>query len=122
MVCYTGKSNQLKPLGDISGVSLSCIAPLSGSFLGDIPMKRIPSTRGKFALVDDEDYEWLMQWKWYAQRGGSTFYAARTVCNDGPRHLIYMHRIIVNCPRNMQVDHVDHNGLDDRKINIINFL
>lgn len=40
-------------------------------------MRQIPLTQGKFAKVDDEDFEWLSQWKWYALKHGNTFFAAR---------------------------------------------
>jgi surfactin synthase thioesterase subunit len=57
-------------------------------------MKQIHLTQGKFALVDDEDFDWLNQWKWHYDKG----YADRTV--DG-KH-IYMHRAIMNTPDNMK--------------------
>jgi len=42
-------------------------------------MKLIPLTKGKFAMVDDEDYDFLMQWKWCAAKNRNTFYARRGV-------------------------------------------
>jgi hypothetical protein len=39
-------------------------------------MKEIPLGNGQFTKVDDEDYEWLNQYKWYAYTvGGKTFAA-----------------------------------------------
>ncbi len=125
MVCYTGKSNQLKPLGDISGVSLSCIAPLSGFFLGDNLVKHIPLTQGKFAIVDDEDYDYLMQWKWFAAKDKNTYYAKRNqvvaeIKFGEKRTTLSMHRIIMKTPIGMEVDHRDHNGINNRKKNMRN--
>ena len=40
-------------------------------------MKRVPLTQGQFALVDDEDYDYLMQWKWHVQKRPHTYYACR---------------------------------------------
>lgn len=71
-------------------------------------MKKIPLTQGKFALVDDEDYEWISQWKWYYHYG----YAIRRT--EGIR----MHRVITNCPDNKIVDHINHNKLDNRRGNL----
>ena len=85
-------------------------------------MKRILLTQGRHATVDDEDYDYLMQWKWYANKIGKTYYAVR---NEPHAHLgwlkgqtIYMHRIILKVSRNNSVDHKNHNGLDNRKCNL----
>jgi len=82
-----------------------------------INMKRIPLTQGKFALVDDEDYDWLMTWKWYANRMGSksTHYAASRTGGK----IIHMHRLLFLYPsNNLIVDHIDHNGLNNQKHNL----
>lgn len=39
-------------------------------------MKTIPLSQGKFAIVDDEDFGWLSQWKWYVSKDGNTYDAA----------------------------------------------
>jgi len=74
----------------------------------------IPLTQGKFAIVDAEDYESLNKYKWYAIRQGNTFYAVR---KQGDRH-IRMHRVITNAPKGLDCDHIDHNGLNNRKRNL----
>lgn len=79
-------------------------------------MKEIKLTQGQVALVDDEDYEYLNQWKWYAQKSRGTFYACRYTKNE----VLIMHRIILNTPFNMEVDHRDHNGLNNQRHNIRN--
>jgi hypothetical protein len=71
-------------------------------------MKTIKLTKGKEAIVDDEDYEFLNQFKWYSSHG----YATRT-----SKH-ITIHRIIMNCPKDMEVDHINCNPLDNRKENL----
>ena len=85
-------------------------------------MKHIPLTQGKFALVDDEDYDWLMQWKWQARKSDRTYYAVRTCLCWLPgvanRHTIRMHRVIMNVPQEMQIDHINHDGLDNCKGNL----
>lgn len=82
-------------------------------------MKSIPLTRGQCALVDDEDFEYLNQWKWYALKSGNTFYAKTNggVRNNKRIHL-QMHRIIMNPPDHLFIDHINHNGLDNRKENL----
>jgi hypothetical protein len=77
--------------------------------------KKIELTRGKVALVSDKDYKWLSQWKWGCIGRG---YAGRFVRIDGRRFLIYMHRLILNPPDGMEVDHVNRNKLDNRRRNL----
>ena len=81
-------------------------------------MKEIKLTQGKVALVDDEDFEYLNQFKWYASKIDNTYYACR--CQRiGKIHKKYMiHRVIMNTPANMVTDHIDHNGLNNQKNNL----
>jgi hypothetical protein len=83
-------------------------------------MKKIPLTQGKFALVDDEDYERLSQYKWYASKGWNTFYANRDIWNSGDKISIPMHREILNLQYHDKkfVDHINQDGLDNRKKNL----
>ncbi len=78
-------------------------------------MKRIPLTKGKEALVDDQDYDYLMQWKWYC---GTNGYACRSV--NGGRSVL-LHRAVFGhahgyLPR--RVDHRNHNPLDCQRRNL----
>lgn len=77
-------------------------------------MKRIPLTKGQYAIVDDEDFEWLSQWKWHALKTSVTYYA----CHRNRQKYLFMHRIITNCPKDSQVDHRNGNGLDNRRDNL----
>lgn len=75
-------------------------------------MKKILLTQGKFALVDDADFEWINQWKWSLLQGK---YAHR---NLGNGKWLRMHRLIVNTPTGMSTDHINGNGLDNRRSNL----
>jgi hypothetical protein len=82
-------------------------------------MKRIKLTQGKYALVDDEDFEWLNQWKWHAFKRPHTFYASRNICSsDGKRGLLLMHRLLTEAPKGREVDHKDGNGLNNQRVNL----
>lgn len=84
-------------------------------------MKKIKLTKGKFAIIDDEDFLWLDQYRWHADAGGNRkiFYARANGINEsGKRCKIHMHRLIMNCPRGMFVDHLNGNGLDNRRSNL----
>jgi hypothetical protein len=81
-------------------------------------LKEIPLTKGKFAIVDDEDYELLSQFKWFASGGR---YAARLNPKrrlEGEPDLILMHRLIINAPSNLDVDHINRDSFDNRKNNL----
>lgn len=76
-------------------------------------MKRIPLTKGKYAFVDDADYEWLNQWKWcYQQSGYAVRYAYR------PKRQIYMHKLILPSKKPLVSDHIDGNSLNNQRINL----
>lgn len=76
-------------------------------------MKKIPITQGKYAKVDDEDYEYLSQFSWCLNNGK---YAQRRKSNG---KMILMHREILglNDP-NILTDHINMDGLDNRKSNL----
>ena len=83
-------------------------------------MKEIELVNGKgYALVDDDDYEELSQYKWYALSSDRyTTYAWRKSCRDDGRITVRMHRQIMDAPAGKQVDHINHDGLDNRRENL----
>lgn len=90
--------------------------------------KTIPLTQGKFAIVDDEDFAALAAFRWYARRqrrgAGECWYAVRSVNlpsgPDGSRgqQKVGMHRQVLGAPRGLEVDHVNGDGLDNRRANL----
>jgi len=87
-------------------------------------MKKIPLTQGKFALVDDEDYDWLNALKWFAMKGtgkGAHWYACRwRWLGNGRQRMMRMHRFILGMKRSdvRQVDHINGDSLDNRRANL----
>lgn len=83
-------------------------------------MKEIPLTQGKVALVDDEDYDYLMQWKWNVTNPYKNIWYARRTVNLGNNRYktILMHRVILNIDNNALCDHKDHDGLNNQKDNL----
>lgn len=67
-------------------------------------------------MVDDEYYEKINEYKWYAAKARNTFYAARH--DRVSRKTIWMHRIILNPMYGVYTDHVNRNGLDNRSCNL----
>jgi hypothetical protein len=84
------------------------------------PFRRIPLTQGKIAIVDPEDYKHLKKYKWYARKSRRTFYAVCYITK--PKYLgrrnVYMHQLVIHVPAGMDCDHINHNGLDNRKANL----
>jgi len=84
-------------------------------------MKTIALSRGKFALVDDADYDWLTQrGTWYAVQGNDThFYAVRNVPVGNHQRAEKMHRVILGLtdPR-IKTDHQDGDSLNNQRHNI----
>jgi hypothetical protein len=73
-----------------------------------------------FALVDDEDYERLNKVKWsaYFNKWTRTFYARRCVEEGNKVTSEWMARSVLNAPKGMLVDHINHDTLDNRKANL----
>ncbi len=75
----------------------------------------IKLSKGKCATVDAEDFEGLNKHKWYIKEGGTdTFYAVRK--KGGV--IVYMHRQLMPVPKGLYVDHINRDGLDNRKANL----
>jgi len=81
---------------------------------------KIPLTQGKFAKVDPEDYLWLSQFRWCCKMNVDNCYAVRHVQVRGKSKRIYMHRQIMNTPNHLVCDHINHDGLDNRRKNCRN--
>jgi len=78
--------------------------------------------KGHFAIVDDEDFEELNQYRWRANwcEGTKSFRATRDLPKDakGKRYSVFMHRHIMNPDSDLQIDHINHDTLDNRKCNL----
>lgn len=80
-------------------------------------MKKIPLSKGKFAIVDNKNYKFLMQWHWHINADG---YAVRNseYIKGKRRTTIQMSREIVNAPNGVKVDHLDTDRLNNRRRNL----
>lgn len=85
---------------------------MQGDFL------EVKLTRGLVTIIDAEDLELVSQWKWFASRGGNTDYALRKKRIDGRQQTVVLHRVLLNAPAGMHVDHINGNGLDNRRENL----
>lgn len=79
-------------------------------------MRQIQLRPGIFTIVDDDDYDWLYKYYWYLDGQG---YVIGVVPNlNGIFRPTSMHRLIMNAPRNLLVDHKDGNTLNNVKENL----
>jgi hypothetical protein len=81
---------------------------------------KIPLTKGQFVKVDPEDYIWLAQFRWHCKVNKDAIYAVRCVTENGRERRVYLHRVLMNTPDGLVCDHINHDGLDDRKANLRN--
>lgn len=82
-------------------------------------MRMLVLTQGMTAMVDDDDWKRVSRIQWYPLSQNSATYAQgvdKTASKGKQR--VYLHRVILNAPSDMQVDHINHNGLDCRKENL----
>jgi hypothetical protein len=82
-------------------------------------MKEIYLSQGMKAVVDDDDYDYLMQFNWHLWRKKENpFYAIRHIWRDGKRTTTTMHQEILKPPIGMICDHINGDGLDNQRRNL----
>ena len=83
-------------------------------------MKKIPLTNGGSVKVDDDDYDYLSEFKWRSKKsdGGRQLHAVRDVTLGGKKVTIRMHRLLTEAKSDVIVHHVNNDGLDNRKRNL----
>lgn len=94
---------------------LYCVVLEYPALRRDKDMKTMLLTRGLIALVDDDDYAWLSQWKWCADSDG---YAVRSGQMNGKKRNIRMHRFIMNAQPEQEIDHKDRNKVNNQRDNL----
>lgn len=79
-------------------------------------MKTVNLTRGKVTFIDDEDYELISKYRWYAILARGHWYASAHI--ESWSSLNGMHRLIMSPKDNEVIDHVNGNGLDNQRSNL----
>lgn len=80
-------------------------------------MKNIKLTQGKYAIVDDEEFERLSEYKWCAVKNHKTFRVQRAG-RKGESSNVFMHQDVIGKKKGFVIDHINRNPLDNRKINL----
>lgn len=78
----------------------------------------ITLTQGYQAVVDASDAHLIERFSWHAAPGTRTVYARSFVWRNGRKKGIRLHRVIMNAPDDMEVDHINGDGLDNRRCNL----
>jgi len=78
----------------------------------------IPLTQGYTATIDAADVHLVEAWNWSALVVRNTVYAKRREMSGGKQRTILLHRVIMDPPDDMQVDHISGDGLDCRRSNM----
>lgn len=81
-------------------------------------MKEVTLANGLVAMVDDDKFDAVSAYRWHPHIRKHTTYAVTNVTIRGKRTKIYMHRLVVQAPVGLVVDHINHNGLDNRAENL----
>ena len=80
-------------------------------------MLQIPLTRGYTALVDDAWFPYLNQWKWHVHLPGRKL-KKEYACRNEAGGKVYMHRVVSRVQMDLDVDHIDGNGLNNQESNL----
>lgn len=79
-------------------------------------MKKIKLSQGEFAIVDSEDFEKINQHNWYCDNNRAVRNSKMVSYQRGKK--ILMHREVMGASDGSQIDHINRNPLDNRKINL----
>ena len=79
-------------------------------------MREIRLSKGKVALVDDADHEWLSKLSWHVDYSGKRPYAVHRAYPDLRR--VSMHRLIMGFPEGLTIDHIDGDSLNNCRSNL----
>ena len=77
--------------------------------------------KGQKIIFDIEDIEKIKKYKWhlhYNKKRNRYDVCSNTLGSHKDRKYIALSRFLMNCPKNMQIDHINHNTLDNRKCNL----
>ena len=78
----------------------------------------VPLTKGHEAIIDAADVHLVKGWNWCALVTTWTVYAHRCGGPKGKQKSYYMHRILMGDPKGLEVDHIDGNGINNRRSNL----
>ena len=88
-------------------------------------MKRIHIKNSFYAIVDDIDYQTIIQYKWFlhpvrCSHGAAKYYVRgyKIGVKYSGKHMIYMHHLVSGKKKGFQTDHLNGDRLDNRRLNL----
>lgn len=72
-----------------------------------------------YAIIDYLDITTVTKYRWFLQQSSHVVYAVRKETRNGKTRYIKMHRELLNAPPDVEVHHINHNSLDNRRCNLI---
>ncbi len=74
----------------------------------------------RYAKVDPADYKRLSKYEWFAIKKGKLYYVRRHAAGGKRKNgtLVYLHQEIIDVPKGMLIDHINHDGMDNRCANL----
>lgn len=75
-------------------------------------------TKGHTAVIDAADADFVGIFNWWAQEMPHAVYAARTTPRGEGKKKIFLHRYLMRPPEGMDVDHIDGDGMNNRRSNL----
>jgi hypothetical protein len=74
----------------------------------------------RYTIVDPADYDRLKGYQWLTKKGSNSFYARRHVppCKGQKETIVYIHQELITVPKGMVVDHINNDGMDNRRANL----
>jgi len=74
----------------------------------------------RYAKVDTADYKRLRKYEWFAIKKGKLYYVRRHASGGKTKNgtLVYLHQEIIDVPRGMVIDHINHDPMDNRCENL----
>jgi hypothetical protein len=79
---------------------------------------QIPLNHGLSALIDATDFLEISKFHWTTRKSHSNIYAIRKVHKGKTYRTIFMHRQLLQVNSNVEVHHLNHNTLDNRRSNL----
>lgn len=74
--------------------------------------------KGKSTLVDGQDAHLLREYSWHASPMGRNWYVVASKTANGKKRTLLLHRLITGAPHGVEVDHINGDGLDNRRCNL----